>query len=286
MTAHNDRALSWTANKRPVLHLSGPRLTSALNELTDRAEAQGGIEAYAEALKYKADLFDHFLSGGKASQLTEDDFFQLCAFMATVRRRVGKALDQLGFPLFHSAVCELIEASDQPADTDAMMGKFVAAFPSDKNYRWVRDLAAEVLHNLQPEKYPLMTKWVWDFRTNTGVMREIWHGDNVDHMTIDVADGYATFVMLREELSQFLSDNGVFRDMLQYVDLLQAKIYADYISLQGGSYLRTDFSTEADPMEHVRRILGLDGSKRSAVCSRMKTIESESKVISEFKRLS
>ncbi len=50
--------------------------------------------------------------------------------------------------------------------------------------------------------------------------------------------------MLREELSQFLSDNGIFRDMLWYVDLLQAQIYGDYINAQGGAYLKTDFSAE------------------------------------------
>jgi len=41
--------------------------------------------------------------------------------------------------------------------------------------------------------------------------------------------------MLREELSQFLSDNGFFRDILQYVDILCAQIYAQYICEQGGS---------------------------------------------------
>ncbi len=128
--------------------------------------------------------------------------------------------------------------------------------------RFVRDLAAELLHNCYPEHYPLMQRWVWDNRANTGVLREIWHGDNVDHMLIDVPDGYETFLILREELSQFLSDNGVFRDMLWYVDLLTAQVYADYINEQGGAFLRTDFASEGDPLEHTRRILGLDGRRR------------------------
>ena len=37
------------------------------------------------------------------------------------------------------------------------------------------------------------------------MLREIWHGENVDHITIPVGDGYGTYLMLREELSQFLS---------------------------------------------------------------------------------
>jgi hypothetical protein len=65
--------------------------------------------------------------------------------------------------------------------------------------------------------------------------------------------------MLREELAQYLSENGVYRDVMHYVDLLTAQIYANYIGEQGGQYLRTDFSSPQDPMLYTRRLLGLDG---------------------------
>jgi hypothetical protein len=65
--------------------------------------------------------------------------------------------------------------------------------------------------------------------------------------------------MLREELAQFLTKNGVFRDVPFYVDLLTAQVYAGYIGAQGGAYLRTDFSVPEDPLLHTRRLLGLDG---------------------------
>jgi hypothetical protein len=91
------------------------------------------------------------------------------------------------------------------------------------------------------------------------VLREIWHDENVDGISIDVPDGYATFLMLREELAQYLAANGVFRDVLFYVDVLMAQVYAGYIGERGGTYLRADFATPEDPMLHTRRILGLDG---------------------------
>ena len=31
-----------------------------------------------------------------------------------------------------------------------------------RQHRFLRDLAAEILHNTLPEHYPLMTRWVWD----------------------------------------------------------------------------------------------------------------------------
>jgi len=130
--------------------------------------------------------------------------------------------------------------------------------------RFLRDLAAEILHGVHPEHYPLMTRWMWDARANTGVLREIWHdaasgSDAVDQVLIDIPDTHETFLALREELSQFLSGNGIFRDMIWYVDLLCAQVYAGYIDAQGGAWLKTDFSAEGDPLEHTRRILGLDG---------------------------
>jgi hypothetical protein len=103
-------------------------------------------------------------------------------------------------------------------------------------------------------------------------------------MTIDVADGYGTYLVLREELSQYLTDNGVFRDVIWYVDLLCAKIYADYIAAQGGVYLRADFSAPGDPMEHTRRLLGLDGVRAGpggTSRTRLKAISGEAYVIED-----
>ncbi len=37
-----------------------------------------------------------------------------------------------------------------------------------------------------------------------------------------------------------------------------AQVYGDYINAQGGAYLKTDFGSETDPLEHTRRILGVD----------------------------
>jgi len=272
-------------DERPVLHLSGPVLTSALQKLIDASEAVGGIEAFARALELKAAAFQKMLGDGAAAKLHAHDFLQLCAFMATCRRRVAKPLEELGFDHFRAAIADLLEGAGDTTTADRRIGVFVRAFPDGKAYRWVRDMAAEILHNTMPEHYPLMTRWVWDAKANTGAIREIWHGEDVDHMVIDVPDTYQTFLVLREELSQFLTDNGVFRDMLSYVDLLTAQVYADYINAQGGSLLRTDFATEGDPLEHTRRILGLDGVKGPTNHSRLKTIDGSSHVIDDQHKL-
>jgi hypothetical protein len=238
-----------------TLELSGPKLRLTLEGLVARAEEQGGVEAYVEALKIKSALFRDTLQG----ELEMAAFRRLCAHIATVRRRIGRYLEPDSFSRLSSEIRQLLAASEDTSTADARMAAFCSAFPDDRDHRWVRDLAAEILHNVDPERYPLMQRWVWDARTNTGVLRELWHGEDVDHIALDVPDRYATFLMLREELAQYLAANGVFRDVLFYVDVLTAQVYAEYIGERGGTYLRTDFATPEDPMLHTRRILGLDG---------------------------
>jgi len=279
------RLIEAPVDDRPVLHLSGPVLASSLERLVDGCEAQGGIEQFARAIQVKSALFQDMLGGDKAGRLLEPDFLKLLPFMATCRRRIAAPLEDLGFSPFREAIAELLEGASDTLTADQRVKAFVGRFPDGKPYRWVRDLAAEILHNVLPEQYPLMSRWVWDTRANTGVIREIWHGENVDHMVIDVADDFETFIVLREELSQFLTDNGVFRDMLGYIDLLTAQIYADYINAQGGAFLRTDFATEGDPLEHTLRILGLDGVDPKSGRSRLKTVDGEAHVIDDQKYL-
>jgi hypothetical protein len=262
--------------ERPVLELSGDALRASLQAAIAGAEDQGGIERYVDAVKLKSSMFQQAVDD--VDNLELESFMGLCTFMSTVRRRIGPWLNEDAFGNVREGISDLL---DDETPVDARVEAFCARFPDDKKHRWVRDLATEMLHNAEPERYPLMNRWVWDAKANTGVLREIWHAENIDHITIPVGDGYGTYLMLREELSQFLSDNGFFRDVLQYVDILCAQIYAQYICEQGGSYLRADFSAPEDPMQHTRRLLGLDGVRPGSGRTRLKSIDGEAFVIDD-----
>jgi hypothetical protein len=278
---HNPQAPVPADADRPRLDLSGPILTRAFETLVEGSERQGGVEFWIDALKLKSRMFQQALSDGDPRSLPLESFKSLCAFMASVRRRVGPYLEQPRYDVVLEAIGDLLEGMADTASVDARIADFCARFPQDRKHRWVRDLAGEILHQVDPERHPMMCRWIWDRTANTGVIREIWFDDNIDNMTLDVADGYETCLVLREELSQFLTDNGVFRDVLWYVDLLCAKIYADYISAQGGIYLRADFSAPGDPMEHTRRLLGLDGVHAGSGRTRLKAISGEAFVIED-----
>ncbi len=270
---------------RPQLDLSGPLLAEAFHSVAREAEEHGGIERYVEALKLKAALFQDTLGSGKVAELDLHNFVGLVAFMPTVRRRISPYLGRDGFANIRGGLVELLSDIASPSTTDQRISAFCARFPEDNAHRFIRDLAGEVLHNVDPERYPLMNRWVWDAKTNTGAVREIWFGDNVDRMTIPLADGYATFLMLREELAQFLTSQGIFRDVIFFTDILIAHVYAGYIAAQGGTYLRADFSSVEDPMHHTKRILGLDGLRPGSRRTRVKAENGQPFIIEDVKML-
>lgn len=267
--------------ERPQLDLSGPILTRAFETLVEGTERQGGVENWIDALKLKSSMIQQAFGQGHPADLPLESFKSLCAFMSSVRRRVAPYLEQPAWDGMVEALAELVDGERESLPVDERIAAFCGHFPQDNKHRWVHDLAAEILHGLDPERYPLMTRWIWDRKANTGVIREIWFDDNVDNMTLEIPDGYDTCLELRMELSQFLTNNGVFRDVTWYVDLLCAKVYGDYISAQGGLYLRADFSAPEDPMVHTRRLLGLDGVHTRTGRTRLKAINGEAFVIED-----
>lgn len=272
------------SDPRPRLELSGPRLSAAFQALASGAEETGGVERYVDAIKLKCTLFAQTLGEGRARDVDLASFRLLCAWMSTVRRRIGPYVEPEAFGAMRERVAALFEGANDTTTTDARIAAFRASFPDDRDHRWVRDLAAELLHHVDPERYPLMARWVWDDRTNTGVIREIWHGEDVDRSSLAVQARYETFVVLREELAQFLAGNGVYRDVIHFVDLLAAQVYAAYIHEQGGSYLRADFANAEEPMMHVRRLLGLDGVTERGR-TRLKAADGTAVMVEDLKRL-
>ena len=256
--AHSPIRLS--AAPPPIrLELSGPRLADGLARLAVSCEASGGVEQYVRALELKSDLFRSVLGedGAAAAGLEPETLRILLPFMPTVRRRIAPWMERPAFDGLKADIGRLLDALRDNSRVDEGLAAFGDGFCAAERPRWVRDLGAELLHQLAPERFPMMTRWVWDRAANTGVLREIWFGGE-DGALIDVPDSCAAFLTLREELSGFLTSKGVFRDVIGYVDLLCAQIYAQYICAQGGSYLRVDFSAEEDPAQYTRRLLGLD----------------------------
>ncbi len=239
------------------LHLDGRRLRAAFDSVVDCTEKLGGLEIVVEGLIGKSLLFQRTF-GNAADCMLETEFFDTCAFIPTIRRRMKSVLEKRSFDEIRRAVNRLlkdvsIENVDQHVEIFESELKCV---PKD---RWVRDLAAEILHYREPDVFPLMTRWIWDRRSNSGVLREIWFSDSETEF-IDVPDGVHTHLELRRELSAYLDGLGVYKNVNFMIDVLFAWIYSLYIDNQGGSFLKTEFGFTGTQFDYVFRMLGLDAA--------------------------
>lgn len=262
----------------PVLDLSGPKLRRAFAHLVDATEPTGGVERYVTALALKASLFEEIFAKGKVAEMTAEDFRDVAAFVTPARRRVAPYLQLAAFNRLRNNIGGLLENWSDTATAHFRLQRFIAGFPEDRAHRWVRDMGAEILHFTGPDRYPLMTRWMWDAQVGTGVLREIWFSEEAE-FAVPVADDFATFAALGEELGGFLSQNGVYRDHALYTDLLCAHVYAGYINDHGGQYLKADFSDGVDPMMHTRRMLGLDAINTETGRTRLKLIDGTAHVL-------
>ena len=154
--------------ERPVLDLSGEMLRAGLQIMIAGTEDQGGIERYIDAVKLKSTMFRQALVDNDVADLDLETSKGLCTFMATVRRRIGEWLNEDAFIVMHGRIVELF---DDDEHIENRIGRFCDYFPNDKKHRWVKDLAVELLHNADPERVPLMNRWVWDSKSNSGVIR-------------------------------------------------------------------------------------------------------------------
>ena len=145
--------------------LSGPKLRRAFENLAESAESTGGIERYVGALALKASLFEEVLGKGRVSELTETGVLRSRPHSSP--RCVGasaRGSAETAFPPCVGAskrCCSAGRMFGRPTPASALS---LRAFPADREHRWARDLAAEVLHFTAPDRYPLMTRWMWDAR--------------------------------------------------------------------------------------------------------------------------
>jgi hypothetical protein len=237
-------------------------------KLLENAAQDGGIEGYLAALGAKQHAYAALIerSGGG---LTLDDFESLLDLVFTARRRVFPALGALGAAQVTARVSELLWGN---APLAQRMQGFVDAMPgaagmdrdsiraAAKVRRAAWDFAAELVHFGDPEKYPLMSRWVWDQGTQSGALREFIRGsDGV--MEIPVANSPESFEGARKWLAERIAEEGVYRDVHFWTDLVQAQAYTTYFRSVTEGGLGADFGRGTPAHEQVKKLLGIDAPR-------------------------
>lgn len=245
-------------------------------------EQDGGIEAYLASLGAKHHAYAELLERSRVERLTLADLELLLDRVFTARRRIFPALESLGAARATGLVSNLLFGIAPLAErmqgfVDAMPGAAGLGRESLKAATKVRraawDFAAEVLHFSDPVKYPLMSRWVWDQGAQSGALREFIRGGDATG-EIPFNNTPELFEGGRRWLAERVAEQGIYRDIHFWIDLVLAEAYTMYFRSVTEGSLGADFGRGAPAHEQLKRLLGID-TPRSEGQSRVKRVRSE-----------
>lgn len=229
----------------------------------------GGIEAYLASLAAKQRTYAGVLEQAADGELTLDDLEALLDSVFTARRRIFPVFEALGAAGVTGLVRQLLSGG---APLAQRMQSFIDAMPgtADMDSGSIRaaarvrraawDFAAELVHFSDPVKYPLMSRWVWDQGTQSGALREFIRGnDALREIPFDNSPGL--FEGGRRWLAERIAEEGIYRDVHFWIDLVLAQAYTTYFRSVTEGSLGADFGRGAPAHEQLKKLLGIDPAR-------------------------
>ena len=238
-------------------------------KLLGHAEQGGGIESYLIALNAKQHRFAELLGSGSAANLGMSELECLLDQVFTARRRLYPALERLGVTRAAELVHELLSG---PAPLARRLQNFVDAVPgaecmdreslraAAKMRRAAWDFAAELLHFSDPVQFPLMSRWVWDQGTQSGALREFLRGNDALR-EIPFSNDPGLFEGARRWLAERIAEEGIYRDVPFWIDLVLAQAYTTYFQSVTDGSLGADFGRGVSAHEQLKKLLGIDAPR-------------------------
>lgn len=241
--------------------------------LKRNAEEDAGIEAFLSSLTNKHQLFSKLLNQDVIGQLTMENVEMLLETVFSARRRVYPALSELGISKTVESIQDLLYGNAQLIDRLTRFSEVVEIDDADdkatrkiaaKNRRAAFDFGAEILHFCNPVKYPLMTRWVWDQSTVSGALREFIRGNDSLH-DVPLGNSPEMFEGARKWLASQLAEQGLYKDVHFWIDLVEAQAYAEYFRSMAEGMLSADFGRASGPSDHIKKFLGIDAPAKEGL---------------------
>lgn len=244
-----------------------------LQLLLNQVEEKGGVDEFIQALANKHVLFQKALSKEAIESLDLSTIEALLDTVFTARRKLPAVLSEIPIEVLTNQIKDLLYGEKELLER---INTFVDLFETDnrKVKRAAWDFAAELLHFNAPEKYPHMSKWVWNAGELSGAYREFLAGsDSLSEIPIggEPGDFEATRVWLAEQLGQ----QGFYRDIHFLIDLLIAQAYAEYVlgMSKGLGMFGAQFGgAEAEPLEFLVKLLGIDPPRKQGLTRLKKSV--------------
>jgi len=246
------------------------------DQLAAHSGPDGGVAVLIERLRTKQSAISAaFECALNATGLDEIELLLDHVFSA--RRRLYPALEATGVAKVRAALARLAHAGLPVAErlqtlVDAIPGATgmdrASIKAANKLRRAAWDFAAELLHFGDPDKFPLMTRWVWDESTQSGALREFIRGNDA-MKDIPLTNAPEMFEGARIWLADQLRTEGIYRDLPLWIDLMLAQAYTNYLRAVAEGGLGGDLGRGTTPQEQLAKLLGIDRARRSGM-SRVK----------------
>lgn len=253
------------AARAPRLAFSTRILESKFQRLFELAEASGGLERLADALRKKQALCTHVLGSPGFDAADRESQSTVIQTMFTARRKFAGPFLSLDDAARRRLLEPLLRGVDPAHER---LRHFVDDAPTGENRKVRRaawDFAAECLHFVDPERCPLMTRWVWDGTVGTGALREFVAGGDA-MATLPIGDDVGSFEASRRWFTEQLNALGCYRDVPFLVDLVLAQAYGDYLQAMSMNVgmVSGQLGGKRDPLEFPKKLVGIDGGTRSS----------------------
>ena len=234
--------------------------------LLDAVASCGGAEACLERLAAKQRLFGATLADARKGDIDVDAIGRLLGFVFTARRHLLPALEELGAQRCAALMRRL---GDITLPLVGRLQNFVDAMPGARTAdragmretarlrRAAWDFAAEVAHMSDPVRFPLMTRWVWDSASQSGALREFIPGNDAMR-EIPFDNSAELHEGARVWLSACIAEQGIYRDVPLWIDLVLAQAYVGYVRTMANGSLGGEFGRGVEPHEQLVKLLGID----------------------------
>lgn len=249
-----------------ALPLDSAYFMHKFSALQANTEGDGGVEVLVTSLVAKHQLFARLLDVSSLPSLQDEDLESLLDTVFSARRRLYPDLKAFGLDKTKALIHELLFGNLTISERLSRFADMVQVNEADdrearklaaKNKRAAYDFGAEILHFSQPDKFPLMTRWVWDQQAQSGALREFIRGnDAMDNVSLGNAP--EMFEGARVWLAAQLAEQGLYRDIPQWIDLVMAQAYTEYFRSMAEGMLSSEFGRGSTPGEHLKKFLGID----------------------------
>lgn len=216
------------------------------------------IEHISSTLMTKCNLFQTKLSSTNLQDITQDELVEVISLVFSVKRKSKRIVTAFGFDEIRDQICELLHGA---SDVGERFDHFVNSMSEVLDERRCINLAGELLHFSQPEKYWLWTNWIWDYQTGSGAIpMVIKTGSTLDGESVGEKYNQVGNIMKRLETTNPALTLSEFGRGPLATDLFLASIHAVYMYTVFRLKLSKEFNRILpDLPELVERVLGVRG---------------------------